>query len=228
VRGADVVGGEDGVDGCVGGGGFYVGSASLFAVYEAKDSDDVHAGFFGGFDGGDGGTSGGADVIDDDDVGSDAVEAFKAATGAVGLFGFADEEAVEYFVVVRGAVVVPMVVPCGGAGGVGDEGVGSHGESAGGFGGGEVLADKLEEEESGEAAAFSVEGGGAAVDVVVGLLAAGEGEVAELERKGRDQVEQFGSVIGWHGFLGGTPPVFLLQSLRNRNFRCGLTWYGLT
>ncbi len=44
VGGADVGGSEDGVEGGVGGGGFYIGSAALFAVHEAEDSDDVHAG----------------------------------------------------------------------------------------------------------------------------------------------------------------------------------------
>ena len=50
---------------------------------------------FGGFDGGDGGAAGGADVVDDDDVRSELVEAFDEAAGAVGLFGLADEEAVD-------------------------------------------------------------------------------------------------------------------------------------
>ncbi len=75
--------------------GFDGGSAALFAVDEAEDCGDVHAGFAGGFDGGDGGAAGGADVVDDDDVGSGFEEAFDAAAGAVGLFGFADEEAVD-------------------------------------------------------------------------------------------------------------------------------------
>ena len=70
VGGADVGGGEDGVEGGVGGGGFYVLAAALLAVYEAEDSDDVHAGLAGGFDGCDGGPAGGADVVDDDYVGA--------------------------------------------------------------------------------------------------------------------------------------------------------------
>jgi len=92
---ADVGGGEDGEEGGAGDGGFYVGSAALFAVYEAKDSGYVHAGFAGGFDGGDGGAAGGADVVDDDYVGAGFEEAFDAAAGAVGLFGFADQEALD-------------------------------------------------------------------------------------------------------------------------------------
>ena len=119
----------------------------------------------------------------------------------MGLFGFADEEAVEQVAVERVAVVV-IVVPGGGAGGVGDEGVGSHGESADGFGVGEALADDVVEDESGETAALGVEGGDAAVDVVVGLLAAGEGEVAEFERFRREDVEEGAAVVRirvWHG-----------------------------
>src|SRR5260370_22663297 len=95
MRGADVGGGEDGEEGDAGGGGFDVGAAALLAVDEAEDSGDVHSCFAGGFDGGDGGASGGADVVEDDDVGSGFEEAFDAAAGAVGLFGFADEEAVD-------------------------------------------------------------------------------------------------------------------------------------
>ncbi len=94
-----------------------------------------------------------------------------------------------------------VVAPGAGAGGVGDEGVGSHGESADGFGLREVLPEEVVEDEAGEAAAFGVEGGGAAVDVVVGLLAAGEGEVAEAEGEGRDEIEEVGAVVGWHGFV---------------------------
>jgi hypothetical protein len=54
----------------------------------------------------------------------------------------------------------------------------------------DVPADEVVEDQAGEAAAFGVEGGGAAVDVVVGLLAAGEGEVAEAEGVGGDEVQE--------------------------------------
>ena len=70
MRGADVVGGEDGDEGGFLGRGFDSVAAALFAVYEAEDSGYVHSGFAGGFDGGDGGTSSGADVVEDDDMGS--------------------------------------------------------------------------------------------------------------------------------------------------------------
>ncbi len=94
--------------------------------------------------------------------------------------------------------------PGAGGGGVGDEGVGAHGEAAYGFGLRDVFADEVVEDEAGEAAAFGVERGGAAVDVVVGLLAAGEGEVAKLEGEGGDEVEQGGAIVDLrfrHGWL---------------------------
>ncbi len=86
--------------------------------------------------------------------------------------------------------------PGGGGGGVRDERVGSHGEAPDGYGVGDVFADDVVEDEAGEAAAFRVEGGGAAVDVVIGSLAAGEEEVAEAEGVGGDEVEQVGAGIG--------------------------------
>src|SRR6476469_1147162 len=101
-----------------------------------------------------------------------------------------------------------MVVPGGGGGGVRDEGVGSHSESADGLGLGEVLGDEVVEDEAGEAAALGVESGGAAVDVVVGLLAGGEGEVAEAEGVDCYEVEQVGLIVGWHGCYTGYPPLF--------------------
>ena len=81
--------------GCAVAGGFDVGAATLFAVDEAEDAGDGHAGFASGFDGGDGGAAGGADVVDDDDSCAGFEKAFDLAAGAVGLFGFADEEAVD-------------------------------------------------------------------------------------------------------------------------------------
>lgn len=212
VGGADLAGGEGGYEGDAGDGGFDVGSAALFAVYEAEDCGYVHSGFSGGFDGGDGGASGGADVVDYYDVGSGAEKTFDAAAGAVGLLGFADEEAVDEGG--RGAGIFVGVefegagklgyfgevgeCPGAGGGGVGDEGVCTHGEATDGFdlvGVGELL-DEVVEDEAGEAAAFGVEGGDAAVDVVVAAGSAGEGKVAELEGVGGDEVEE-GGVVVW-------------------------------
>jgi hypothetical protein len=88
-----------------------------------------------------------------------------------------------------------------GAGSVGDQRIGAHGEAAYGFGVGDVLLDEVVEDEAGETAPLGVEGGDAAVDVVVGLLAAGEGEVAEFEGEGGDEVQQRSATVGfsvWH------------------------------
>ena len=88
--------------------------------------------------------------------------------------------------------------PGGGGGGVGDERVCAHGQAADGDGGRHVLADEVVEEYAGEAAAFGVERGGAAVDVIVRSLAAGEGEVTEPEGVGGDEVEQGSTDGGGH------------------------------
>ena len=106
-------------------------------------------------------------------------------------------------------------VPGAGAGGVGYEGVGAHGEAAYGFGVGDVMADEVVEDQTGEAAAFGVEGGGAAVDVVIGLLAAGEGEVTQLEGVSGDEIKQGGLVVCGHGSVRlslwrGVPPPYCL------------------
>jgi hypothetical protein len=236
VGGADVGGGEDGVEGDAGDSGLDVGAAALFAVDQAEDSGYVHAGFAGGFDGGDGTAAGGADVVDDDHVRSQFVEAFEAAASAVRFLCFANEEAVDegwsgagvFGFELEGAgqfddLVVVGKGPGAGAGDVGDEGVGSHGESAYGFGVGEMLVDEVVEDEAGETAAFGVEGGGAAVDVVVGLLAAGESEVAEFEGDGCDEVKEGGAGVCWHGLFDCrrvSPRVCLfVQSIHCRLFR---------
>ncbi len=91
-------------------------------------------------------------------------EAFDAAAGAVGLLGFADEEAVD-----EGRCVDFLRVPGAGGGDVGDDGVGAHGESADGRWLELVVVDEVEDGEAGEASALGVEGGGAAVDVVVAV-----------------------------------------------------------
>ena len=210
VGGADFSGGEDGDEGCAVAGGFDVGAATLLAVDEAEDSGDMHSGFAGGFDGGNGGAAGGADIVDDDDVRAGFEEAFDFATGAVGLFRFANEEAVNeggswvgtgsQFELAREFEDFGVVGegPGAGTGGVGDEGIGPHGETADGFGLRDVLTDEVVEDEAREATTFGVKRGGAAVDVVVGFLAAGEEKVAQLEGEGSDQIEKGNFVVGRH------------------------------
>ena len=229
VSGADLSGGEDRDEGCAVADGFDVGPTALLAVDEAEDSGDDHAGFAGGFDGGDGGASSGADIVDDDDLGAGFEEAFDFAASAVGLFCFADEEAVDErgdwfwtfiaefkFVGEFEDFIVVGKIPCAGAGGVRDEGVGTHSESAYGFSLRSVPADEVVEDKARETAAFGVESGGAAVDVVVGFLAAGEGEVAEFEGESGEEIKEGGFVIsGGHGLVDftGVPPYCLRISL---------------
>jgi hypothetical protein len=239
---ADVGCGEDGEEGDARDGGLDRCATALFAVDEAEDSGDAHAGFASGFDGGDGGAAGCADVVYDNDLGAGFEEAFDFAAGAVGFFCFADEEALDEGgcgFVGRGFVIQfkdareleDLVVvgegPGAGAGGVGDEGVGTHGEATYGFGVRDVLADDVVEDEAREAAAFGVESSDSAVDVVVGLLAAGEGEVSEFEGESGDQVQESGLVVSVHGhccsitgMLGGTP--YCLRINRLESFIYGI------
>jgi hypothetical protein len=211
MGGADLCCGEDRQERGSVAGGFDVGAAALFTIDEAEDSGDGHAGFARGFDGGDGGASGGADVVDDDYVRAFFEEAFDLASGAVGLFCLADEKAVDeggsgVFVVALFVIKLKFIGelqdfvvvgegPGAGGGDVGDQGVGAHGEPADGFGLRDVLTDEVVKDEAGETAAFGVESGDATVDVVVGLLAAGQGEVAELEGEGGDEVEESGAIV---------------------------------
>lgn len=204
VRSADIVCGEQGEEGRGGGDGFDFCAAAPFAVDEAEDTGDEHAGLAGGLHGEDGGAAGGADVVDDDDGGAGLEETFDPAAGAVGLLGFADEEAVEEFGLgVGGEITAGDGRPGAGAGDVGDKGVGAHGEAADGDGVGDVPADEVVEEEAGEAAALGVERGGAAVDVVVGALTGGEGEVAEAEGVGGEDTEEVGAVVQGGLWIGG-------------------------
>ena len=122
MLGADFGGLEDADEGGGLGGLFNLGAAvGFFAFDQAHCADYFESEFAGGLDGLDGGGSCGADVVDDDDSGSLFAKAFDALSGAVLLFGFADEEAVERAGVVRG----------GYRGGYYD-GVGAHGEASDG------------------------------------------------------------------------------------------------
>jgi hypothetical protein len=96
VVGADLSGGEESEEGSPGSGRFDCGAAvGFFAFDDADDGGDGHSGFAGGFNGVDGGGAGGANVVDDEYVGTFLAEALDAAAGAVGFFGFANEEAVD-------------------------------------------------------------------------------------------------------------------------------------
>ena len=99
----------------------------------------------------------------------------------------------------RGAPCDLLRVPGAGRGDVGDDGVGAHGESADGRGLELVVVDEVEDGEAGEASALGVEGGGAAVDVVVAGGAGGELEFAEFEGGAGEEREEGLAVAGGHG-----------------------------
>jgi hypothetical protein len=193
--GADLGCREEAEEGSSGGGGLDGRSAvSFFALDDADDGGDDHAGFTCGFNGGDGGCAGGADVVDDDDAGTFFAEAFDAAAGAVRLLRFANEEAVE-----QGAAGVLLCAPGAGRRDVGDDGIGAHGESTDSFGVDSVLFQQFQNGVAGEASAFGVESGGSAIDVVVAGAAGGELELAELEAgAGEKREELLGVTNGGH------------------------------
>ena len=217
VGAADVAGGEDAVERGdfprrnLGEGAFDVVAAALLAIDQAEDSGDDHAGVARGFDGGDGGSAGGADVVDDDHGRAGLKEAFDAAAGAVVFFLLAHQETVDEGGRGAGVLVVEfefggepehfVVVgerPRTGGGGVGDQRVGAHGQAAHCGGVRHMFAEEFVENHAGEAATFGVQRGGAAVDVVVGLMPAGQGEVAEAEGEGSDEIEKGDAGVGGH------------------------------
>ncbi len=90
-----------------------------------------------------------------------------------------------------------MRAPCAGRRHVGDDGVGAHGEAADGFCIDLVGFEQFEDGVAREAAAFGVERGGAAVDVVVARAAGGELELAEAEARAGEEREKLLGVSRW-------------------------------
>jgi len=165
---------------------FHGGAAiGFFALDDADYGDNRHASLAGGFDGVDGGCAGGADVIDDDDARALLAKAFDAAAGAMAFFGLADQKAVQQR---RGGI--GLRAPSAGRGHVGDDGVGTHGESADGLGIDPVLFQQFKDGVAGKASALGVERGGAAVDVVIACAARGELEEPEPETGSGQMREQ--------------------------------------
>ena len=211
VLGADVVGGEEAQEGSAGGGGFDGGAAvGFFALHDADHGGDDHAGFARGFDGVDGGGAGGADVVDDDDARAFAAEAFDAAAGAVGFFGLADQEAVEQgsagmLDCARQALAVATLETMGSA-----PMVSPPTASASML----VCFKQFEDGVAGEAAAFGVQRGGAAVDVVVAGAAGGELELAEAEAGAGEKREQLLGVGGHQCDCNRGLPGRSVESLR--------------
>jgi len=151
-------------------------AVGLFALDDADHGGNGHAGFAGSLDGVHSGGAGGADVIHNDNAGARAAEALDAATGSVRLFGLANQKSVEQW-----SAGVGERAPSAGGGHVGDDGVRAQGEPANGLGLNSVLFKQFKDRMTGEASALGVEGGGAAVDVIVARAAGGELELAKAE-----------------------------------------------
>ena len=146
---------------------------------------DAHPRGMGGLDGGDGRAAGGAYVVDDEHRRILFRKAFDLPACAVRLLRFAHEKAVDQTAFAGIAVVLRA-----GDGHRGDDGIGAEGEAADGVRIEMMLVQQIEDGDAGEASAFGVERGGAAVDVVVAASAGGELEVAELEGLAGEQGEQ--------------------------------------
>ena len=208
---AEIVDGVDGDKAGATGGGFDVGASGGFALDEADDADDVHLGGTGGVDGLDGGGAGGAYVVHDDDLSAGLGEAFDALLGAVLFFGFADEESVEGLargrgtglaeligvgVRVRATITARLSFLRGEDGDGDDDGIGAEGHAADGIRRPAAEADDVEDDASGEAGAFGVKSGGAAIDVVIAGRSGGEGEMSLLVGAIDEKVEQLGARVG--------------------------------
>src|SRR5271157_1880215 len=192
VLGADVVGGEQSQERRAGSGGFYGGAAiGFFALNDADHGGDGHVGFPGGFDGVDCGGAGSANVVDYDHARSFAAEAFDATAGAMGLFRFANQKTVKQW-----SAGLRLGAPGAGGGHIGNDGVGTHGETSDSLGIDAVLLKQLENRVAGLASALGVECGGAAIDVVVAGSAGGELELAEAKAGAGENGEKL-LRVGW-------------------------------
>jgi hypothetical protein len=191
---AYVIGGEEAQERRVSA-GLFEGRAAFgfFALDETDGRNDIHAGFARGLNGRDGGRSRGADVVDDEHGCVFLQKAFNAAAGAVRFFCLADEEAVN-----GSRAVVLQRMPGAGDGYSRYDGVGSKGQAADRCRFQLVLMQQVKNGKAGEASAFGVQRGGAAIDVVVALCAGGESEVAEAEGGAGKQVKERVAVAGTH------------------------------
>ncbi len=96
VFGADVVSGKECKKRHAASGSFYNGtSVGFLPLDEADDGSYVHSGLTRSFNRRDRGGSGGADIIHNQHIGSGLAKTFDAATGAVRLLRFAQQEAVQ-------------------------------------------------------------------------------------------------------------------------------------
>jgi hypothetical protein len=197
VLGANVFRGEEAEERRILRGGFDRRAAvGFFAFDDANDSGDDHACFLRCLDSVDGGRAGGTDIVDNDDAGAFTAEAFDATAGAVSLFCFAHQEAVK-----KGRAGLGLGSPGAGCGDIGDDGVGTHGETADSFGLNAVLLEQFEDGVAGEPTALGMEGGSAAIDVVIAGSAGRQLELAEFEADAGEKREKL-LRVGWAGHQG--------------------------
>ena len=127
--GADLDCGEKAEERCICCGCLNCGAAVCFlALHEANNRGHFHAGFARSFNGVDSGRAGGANVVDDYNGSTLTTEAFNAAAGAMGLLGFADQEAVN-----QRRTRMGLGTPGACSGDIAHNGVGAHGEPADGI-----------------------------------------------------------------------------------------------
>src|SRR5487761_1572283 len=92
-----------------------------------------------------------------------------------------------------------QMVPGTGGGDVGHERIRAHGEASDRLRMQFMLPDQIVQREAGKSAAFGMQRGSAAIDVVVAVRAGGESEISQAKGEGRNQVEQRGARIGGVG-----------------------------
>src|ERR1051326_277077 len=159
---------------------FYRGTATGFQSFnQAGHTRDVEAEFTSGFYGLDGGTAGSADIIDNHHASAFFLKAFHAPTHAVRFFRFTHQEAMDQSARLRAD-----------HGSSDHDGISAHGKSSNSLRMPALFFKELKKNASGEFRAAGVERGGAAINVVVALSAGREGEFAEAERVGSQQLKK--------------------------------------
>ena len=175
-----------------GGGGLHRGPAiGLFALHNANHCRNYHLRLARSFQSTDGRGAGGADVIHNDHASAGAAEPFNAAAGAVRFLCLAHQKSMQ-----QRRSGMRLRAPCAGSGQVRDNRIRSHRQSANSIGASSILLEKLEQGETGETAAFGMERGGAAVNVVVACPAGRKLELPQPEAGAGEQGKQLGTVAG--------------------------------
>lgn len=168
-------------------------SLGLFALHNADNCGHGHPGLLCGMDGADGGGACGADIVNDDYAGTLSTEAFDSPAGAVGLLRLADKKAMKQRSAGGGDGA-----PGRGCRHIRDDWIRAHGKAAYGFSIDVMLFEQTENSLAGEAAALCMQGGRAAIDVVIAGGAGGERELAKTKADAGQQGEELFRT-GWRG-----------------------------